>query len=159
MPQQPLTEFDAYFALLEVGSLVQHGVEQQLRTAGGLSFVQFQILAILGESEDGTQTMTTVADRLVHSRSGLTYQAQKLESSGLITRTPCPDDDRTTILTLSPAGAALLARVLPGHMDVVRDLLLAPLDENDRTELTRILDKVRRHMRSRPPRSARRRRS
>ncbi|MEU2032317.1 MarR family winged helix-turn-helix transcriptional regulator [Nocardia amamiensis] len=159
MPPPPLAEFDAYFALLEVGSLVQHGVEQQLRAEGGLSFVQFQILAILGESEDRTQTMTTVADRLVHSRSGLTYQAQKLESAGLITRTTGPDDDRTTILTLSPAGAAVLARVLPGHMDVVRDILLDALDEADRTELTRILDKVRVHMRSRPPRSARRKRS
>ncbi|WP_194819765.1 MarR family winged helix-turn-helix transcriptional regulator [Nocardia sp. XZ_19_385] len=153
---QPPAEFDAYFALLEVGSLVQHGVEQQLRDTGGLSFVQFQILAVLAESADGTQTMTTVADRLVHSRSGLTYQAQKLEAAGLLTRSPAPGDDRTTVLALSVQGRELLARVLPGHIDVVRDVLLDPLDAGDRAELTRILDKVRLHMRRRPPRSAKR---
>lgn len=156
MPSPDLTEFGAYFALLEVGSLVQHGVEKQLRDEAGLSFVQFQILAILGESGDGTQTMTTVADRLVHSRSGLTYQAQQLEKAGLLTRAPAPDDERSTVLALSDAGREVLARVLPGHMAVVRDVLLDPLTTEDRAELTRLLDQVRHHMRARPPRSARR---
>ena len=38
-------EFGVYFALLEVSALVQQGVQGQLRDDGGLSFVQFQILA------------------------------------------------------------------------------------------------------------------
>ena len=42
-------EFSVHFALLEVSALLQHGVEGQLRRDGGLSFVQFQILAVLGE--------------------------------------------------------------------------------------------------------------
>jgi len=43
----------AYFALMEVGSLLQHAVEQQLRTDGGLSYVQFQILARLHDAPAG----------------------------------------------------------------------------------------------------------
>ena len=38
-------ELAAYFALMEVSSLLQHAVERHLRTDGGLSYVQFQILA------------------------------------------------------------------------------------------------------------------
>ena len=72
-------EFGVYFALLEVSALVQHGVEGQLRRDGGLSFVQFQILAILGEDPSSPRSMTDLADRLVHSRSGLTYQVDRLE--------------------------------------------------------------------------------
>src|SRR5579872_6187520 len=48
----------AYFALMEVGNLLQHAVEQQLREEGGLSYVQFQILAVLGEAAEGRQRMT-----------------------------------------------------------------------------------------------------
>ncbi len=40
----------AYFALREVSSLLAHAVEQQLRADGGLSNVQFQILAGLSNS-------------------------------------------------------------------------------------------------------------
>lgn len=148
-------EFGVYFALLEVGALVQHGVEGQLRRDGGLSFVQFQILAILGE-DPSPRSMTDLADRLVHSKSGLTYQVDRLEQAGLVARVPSEYDERGVNVTLSPNGAALLERVLPGHIEVVRDVLVDALDDADRDELTQLLGRVVRHMRSRPPRSAHR---
>ena len=43
IPQQ----LGAYFALMEAVSLLQHHVEQHLRTEGNLSYVQFQLLARL----------------------------------------------------------------------------------------------------------------
>ena len=147
-------EFAAYFALLEVGALVQHGVERQLREEGGLSFVQFQILAVLGEERGGGRTMTAVADRLVHSRSGLTYQVQQLEKAGLVARSSSPEDERSVLVALTPAGRDLLQRVLPGHTAVVRDVLLDALSEDDKQQLTRLLEQVKAHMRARPPRSA-----
>ncbi|MCA0144339.1 MarR family winged helix-turn-helix transcriptional regulator [Blastococcus sp. LR1] len=150
----PPAEFAPYFALLEAGALVQHGVEAQLRESGDLSFVQFQILAILSEDAAGTQTMTAIADRLVHSRSGLTYQVQQLEKRGLLTRAPSPEDERSTVVALTPSGTTLIQAILPGHMAVVREILLDALDPGDGAELTRLLEKVRQHMRARPPRSA-----
>lgn len=149
-------EFGVYFALLEVSALVQHGVEGQLRRDGGLSFVQFQILAILGEDPSSPRSMTDLADRLVHSKSGLTYQVDRLEHAGLVARVPSEQDERGVNVTLSPKGASVLERVLPGHVEVVRDVLVDALDDADRDELTRLLGRVVQHMRSRPPRSARR---
>jgi DNA-binding MarR family transcriptional regulator len=154
-PSLPL-EFGVYFALLEVSALVQHGVEGQLRRDGGLSFVQFQILATLGEDQSSPRSMTDLADRLVHSRSGLTYQVDRLERAGLVARVPSEQDERGVNVTLSPKGAAVLGRVLPGHAEEVRDVLVDALDAADRDELTRLLRRVLQHMRSRPPRSARR---
>ena len=149
-------EFGVYFALLEVSALVQHGVEGQLRRDGGLSFVQFQILAICGEDPSSPKSMTDLADRLVHSKSGLTYQVGQLTKAGLVERVPSPRDERGVNVTLSPKGAALLERVLPGHVEVAREVLVDALDDADRDERTRLLGTVVRHMRSRPPRSARR---
>ena len=149
-------EFGVYFALLEVSALVQHGVEGQLRRDGGLSFVQFQILAICGENPSCPRSMTDLADRLVHSKSGLTYQVDRLEQRGLVARVPSPQDERGVNVMLSSKGAAVLQRVLPGHLEVVRDVLVDALDDADRDELTRLLGTVVQHMRSRPPRSARR---
>jgi DNA-binding MarR family transcriptional regulator len=149
-------EFGVYFALLEAGALVHHGVERQLRADGDLSFTQFQILATLGERPAKPCTMTVLADRLVHSRSGLTYQVDRLEQAGLVARAPSPDDERSTTVTLTERGSALLARVLPGHVEVVRDLLVDALEPQEREELTRLLTLVGRRMRARPPRSARR---
>jgi len=153
---QPLEpeQLAAYFALMEVSSLLQHAVEQQLREDGGLSYVQFQILAVLGEAPEARQRMTDIADRLVHSRSGLTYQIAQLAAAGLVTRTPSSDDERSVIVTATAEGQALLGRVLPGHVELVQQLLLAPLTRPDIAALSDVLGRVREHVRTIPPRSA-----
>jgi DNA-binding MarR family transcriptional regulator len=151
VPALDAGQLDAYFALMEAVSLLQHQVEQQLRAEGGISYVQFQLLARLNAR--GQLTMTELADGVVYSRSGLTYQAGLLEQAGLITRGPSPDDERATLVTITDDGRALLGRVMPGHIQVTR-LLLDPLSEKDVDQLRDVMTRVRDHMRAQPPRSA-----
>ncbi|MFG6443930.1 MarR family winged helix-turn-helix transcriptional regulator [Microbacterium sp. P06] len=148
------TQLSAYLAFTEVGSLLRPAVEKQLRDVGALSYIQFQLLARLGDSPDGHQRMTDLADGVVYSRSGLTYQAQLLEQRGLITRSPSPDDERSTVAAITAAGRGLLAEVFPGHIATVYGLLFAPLADADAGELARILGRVSEHLRAAPPRSA-----
>ena len=145
-------QLDAYFALMEAVSLLQHRVEQQLRTEGDLSYVQFQLLARLAAR--GPLTMTELADGVVYSRSGLTYQASLLEKAGLITRAPSSADDRATLATVTDRGRDLLGRVFPGHIQVTRRQLLDALSDDDLRHLGDIMTRVRDHMRAQPPRSA-----
>ena len=152
VPALDADQLDAYFALMEAVSLLQHQVEQQLRAEGGISYVQFQLLARLADAA-GPLTMTELADGVVYSRSGLTYQAGLLEKAGLITRAPSPDDERATLVTITDNGRALFDRVLPGHVQVTR-LLFDPLTDDDLHHLGDIMTRVRDHMRARPPRSA-----
>jgi DNA-binding MarR family transcriptional regulator len=145
-------QLGAYFVLTEAVSLLQHQIEQQLRAEGDLSYVQFQLLARLAGAH-GPLTMTQLADGVVYSRSGLTYQAGLLEKAGLITRGPSPDDERATLVTITGNGRALFDRVLPGHTQVTR-MLFDPLTDDDLHHLGDIMTRVRDHMRARPPRSA-----
>jgi DNA-binding MarR family transcriptional regulator len=115
--------------------------------------VQFQLLARLAHAH-GPLTMTQLADGVVYSRSGLTYQAGLLEKAGLITRGPSPDDERATLVSITDTGRAVVDRVLPGHIQVTRRLLFDPLTDDDLHHLGDIMTRVRDHMRSRPPRSA-----
>ncbi|MDT3344983.1 MarR family winged helix-turn-helix transcriptional regulator [Microbacterium aquilitoris] len=147
-------DLGAYFAVTEVGNLLRHAVEQQLKDAGGLSYVQFHVLATLGDAPDGSARMTDLADGVVYSRSGLTYQAQLLESRGLVTRAPSVDDERSVTVTITDAGRALLAKVFPGHLEILRGYFLAPLADGEARVLADILGRVRDHMRAAPPRSA-----
>lgn len=153
------TQLRAYLSFTEVSALLRPAVERQLRDVGQLSYVQFQLLARLGDSPAGRQRMTDLADGVVYSRSGLTYQAQLLEQRGLVTRSPSPDDERSTIVALTDAGREVLAAVFPGHIAAVHGLLFAPLSDADADDLARILGTVSEHLRAAPPRSASRRRS
>jgi DNA-binding MarR family transcriptional regulator len=148
------TQLGAYFALIEVGSLLRHAVEQQLRDSGDLIYVQFQLLARLGDSPTGSHRMTDLADGVVYSRSGLTYQARELERRGLVTRAPSSEDERVTTVTITDAGRELLAEVFPGHIALLHEQLFDPLAGGDVEALGELLGRVRDHMRSAPPRSA-----
>jgi DNA-binding MarR family transcriptional regulator len=147
-------QLGAYFALIEASSLLRHAVDQQLHEVGDLSYVQFQLLATLGDSAGGSRRMTDLADGVVYSRSGLTYQAQTLERRGLVTRAPSPDDERSITVTITDEGRAVLAKVFPGHVRVLEDLLFAALSDSDIETLAEILTRARDHMRQAPPRSA-----
>jgi DNA-binding MarR family transcriptional regulator len=144
-----------YLVLTEAVSLLQHAVRQHLQADGGLSYVQFEVLARLADA-DGRLTMTDLADGVVYSRSGLTHQAGLLEKAGLITRTASPHDQRAVVVDITASGRALLAKVLPGHIEVVRDLLFDPLSAKDVRTLGDIMTRTRDHMRTLPPRSAER---
>jgi len=158
VPDQPPSldpvQLGAYFDLIEVTSLLRHAVEQQLRAAGGLSYVQFQLLARLGNSPEHSSRMTDLADGVVYSRSGLTYQAGLLEKAGLVVRTTSPDDERGVTVSITDAGRARLADVFPGHIGLLQDLFFAPMPAEDVAALARLLAPVREHMRAAPPRSA-----
>ncbi|GAB3993956.1 hypothetical protein GCM10029992_06980 [Glycomyces albus] len=147
-------QLETYFVFTEAADLLQHQIERQLREEGGLSTVQFQILGRLSGAEGGRLTMTQLADLVVYSRSGLTYQVGLLEKSGLVTRGPSPDDERSTLVAVTDRGRALFGRILPDHAQRVHDMLFAPQSDEDVDSLREIMTRVRDHMRALPPRSA-----
>lgn len=147
-------ELAAYFSLTEVASLLEHAVEQQLRADGNLSYVQFQILARLVGEPGGRARMTDLADGIVYSRSGLTYQVALLDKAGLVSRERSAQDERSVTITVTQAGRTRVDQVMPGHVDVVRGLVFEPLQTRDVAQLARVLGLVRDHMRAAPPRSA-----
>lgn len=146
-------QIHTYFALTDAVSLLQYAVRQQLQAEGDLSYVQFDILAKLLDAERPL-TMTELADGVVYSRSGLTHQAGLLEQAGLITRQASAHDQRATLVGITDDGRARVAKILPGHIEVVRDLLFDSLSDQDVHTLDDIMSRVLDHMRARPPRSA-----
>jgi glyoxylase-like metal-dependent hydrolase (beta-lactamase superfamily II) len=61
---------------------------------------------------------------------------------------------RATVVDITKAGRARVAKVLPGHIQVVRSLLFDALSDRDVHTLGDIMTRARDHMRARPPRSA-----
>ena len=133
-------ELAAYFALRGAGDRLQRAVAHQLR-AYDLTEVQFAILAQLGSNTHGIG-MSELARGLVVTKSGLTYQAAQLEGRGLVERRASTDDDRAVLLHLTQEGAALLARVLPEHITLVRALFIDRIDPADLTTVRDALAQV-----------------
>jgi len=142
------TEMRAWVAFLDTSNLVSRRIEQQLRDAAGVTQLQYELLTRLAESPARQLRMAELADLLVASRSGLTYQVTQLEKAGLVRRQPCEDDERGVLAVLTDAGMNVLERAAPGHVRVVRESLIDLLDNAELTALADSLTTVRDHLRA-----------
>ncbi len=142
-------EMAAWLAFLEVSHLLDRVIEQQLRRDAGLSHAQYEILSRLEAAPGAQLRMSDLADVIIVSRSGLTYQVTQLEKAGLVRRGKCPSDERGVLAMLTPDGRAALLRAAPGHLQVVREYLIDALTPAQRTALTGALSAAR--ARLRPP--------
>jgi DNA-binding MarR family transcriptional regulator len=151
-------EMKAWLAFLEVSHLLERAIEHQLRQDAGLSHAQYEILSRLEAADGGRLRMSELADVIVVSRSGLTYQITQLEKAGLVRREKCPSDERGILAMLTPAGRDALTRAAPGHLRVVRENLIDTLTPAQREALAEGLTAARARLRpasgSRRPNSA-----
>jgi DNA-binding MarR family transcriptional regulator len=117
-------EMRAWHAFLAAGALVDRRLDQELKEAVGISHLQYEILVRLSDTCDREMRMTELADAVLNSKSGLTYQISQLEKAGLVRRRSCTSDVRAVYAVLTDAGKDLLERAAPGHVSLVRELLV-----------------------------------
>lgn len=133
-------ELAAYFALRRASDRLTRAVTAQLRQFD-LTEVQFTILAQLDATEEGLP-MSQIARAIIGSKSGLTYQITRLADRGLVARLSDPHDERSVRVALTTDGATLLARVMPAHITLVRDLFLDRLTRIDAAALRDTLESI-----------------
>ncbi len=135
-------EFRAYAALIGSSTLLQRAVERNLREQAELTQVQFEILMNLSNAGDSGIRMALLADALIVSRSGLSYQVAQLESRGWITRKRSADDERGVVAHITPKGERMRQRVYAGHTDIVRSAFLDVVEPGELSTLTDALERV-----------------
>lgn len=73
-----------------------------------LTFARFELLRLLSFASEQRMTMLRAGHRLQVHPTSLTSLANRLREDGLIDRVANPDDGRSAILVLMPAGAKLV---------------------------------------------------
>ncbi|SED00669.1 DNA-binding transcriptional regulator, MarR family [Amycolatopsis tolypomycina] len=114
----------AWNAFLGTYELLNRRLDQQLKQDSGISHLQYVILARLSGAPDHELRMAELACAVSNSKSGLTYQIGQLERAGLVRRRACESDPRAVYAVLTDEGMALLERAAPGHVALVRELLI-----------------------------------
>ncbi|UCM87100.1 MarR family winged helix-turn-helix transcriptional regulator [Streptomyces marincola] len=142
-------EMAAWTAFLEASHRVFHSVEQQLKTEAGLSHPQYEILVRLASAGAAGLRMTELAEALVTSKSGLTYQVDRLEARGLVVRAAVCGDTRGITAHITEAGDTALREAAPGHVDHVRAVLIDRLDRHQLAVLAQALGDVNARLRQR----------
>lgn len=99
---------------------------REVALALDMSFARARALRRLAR---GPMTMRELAHKLVSDAPYVTLMVDDLESRGYLTRTVNPDDKRTKILTITPAGAEAAARAQEILDRPPKALLSLPADD------------------------------
>ncbi|MFC5750735.1 MarR family winged helix-turn-helix transcriptional regulator [Actinomadura rugatobispora] len=127
---------------LRVHALLSAGLARRLARDSGLSGADFEILAALATSPDGRMTSLRVRRTLVWEKSRLSHQVRRMEQRGLIVREPNPDDARSSLLALTPAGRATVEDAFAPYAQYVREHYLDLLTPEERDVLIKVSERV-----------------
>ncbi|RJG14009.1 MarR family transcriptional regulator [Pseudomonas cavernicola] len=103
--------------------------------AFGMTAWEFDVLATLRRSgAPYCLAPTALFSALMITSGTMTRQLQRLEAVGLVSRMPNPNDARSMLVQLTPAGLELIDRAVEAHVEN-EARILAPIKPADLAEL------------------------
>ena len=96
----------AVTSLMRAQQIVLARVESVLKPYG-VTFARYEVLMFLHFSRTGSLPMAKIGQRLQVHPTSVTNAVDRLESAGLVRRTPHPADRRATLVEILPAGTDL----------------------------------------------------
>jgi DNA-binding MarR family transcriptional regulator len=128
-----------------IGRIAQR-LSQEAIADQGLLLPHFSVLATLDDF--GPLAQHDLAARLGLHSSHLVGYVDELETRKAVGRERDPEDRRRQVVSLTPAGQQLLAR-LRAPIDRSQEQFLAPLSEHEQATLMELLTRLLRHADSR----------
>lgn len=128
----------AYVKLMRAGKAVLGRIEKRL-ALDGLTATQLGVLE--GILHLGPLTQRELGRKVLTSAGNMTDVIDKLAARGLVSRCRAPQDRRSVIVDLTPAGRALIEVIFPQH---ARDIaaVMAGLDAAELATLDALLRKL-----------------
>ena len=117
-------------------------MDAQLQRDSGLSMIEYQTMAMLGEAPQWTIRMSDLAERTSSSLSRLSHLVTRLETRGYVRREADPADGRFTNAILLPAGVRKMESAAPAHVAYVRQLVIDNLSPERLRRLGQDADRI-----------------
>lgn len=110
----------------------------------GLSFAKLEILTTLARVRSGLR-FSDLNETASASKARLSGHIADLCEVGLCERSPDPTDGRASILTITREGRRLLERVIPGHTEHARRLVLdhLPSSHGESALISEFIEQIR----------------
>jgi DNA-binding MarR family transcriptional regulator len=131
-------ELVAWVRFVAVLQLFPPALDAQLERDADLTHFEYFTLAMLSEAPDRTLRMTALAGRTNATLARLSRVVSNLERRGFARRMPCPEDGRATNVSLTDAGWHKVVATAPGHVKLVRSIIVDALTADEIGQLSAI---------------------
>ena len=144
---QPVGAEPAFRSLVSTFGLLKRVMEPYFARFG-VSATQWGVLRTLQQLEDGGEPeprLTDLGNHLLVRPPSMTGAIDRLQRLGLVRRTASATDQRAKHVRLTPAGRALVARVLERHHLQI-NAVLGGLEPAEQVQLQSLLGRLEAHL-------------
>ncbi|MCW2529216.1 MAG: MarR family transcriptional regulator [Pseudonocardiales bacterium] len=135
-------EKEAWTGLVSLVLLLPGWLESDLMRRAALTLFEYLTLSHISEMPGRKLRMGELAYLASGSPSRLSNVVRRLETRGLVTRSPDPANGRYTLAALTEAGNQTVLDAAPWHLRSVRSRVLDHLDTDDQQSLIDIASKL-----------------
>ena len=135
-------ELAAWQGLLRTNAQLLRLLDANLKRSHHLSGSEYDVLIQLGLAPRRRLRLTTLAEEVLMSPSGVSRVVDELARQGLVARERREDDARSFDAVLTPTGRARLKAANRTHLQQVRELFLDRLSDVQLRQLTEIWNAV-----------------
>ena len=107
----------------------------------GLSFPQYNVLRVLDASKNGQNKISDVSRIMLVPGANITGLAKRLEKDGFIIKKSNPEDDRVTLLEITPKGKKTLQNI-EKEKDRQLALMMKNLSKKEKASLLDIVKRI-----------------
>jgi len=136
-------EQQAWRSVMAMQEGLREFIERRLRSRGGLSYADYQVLDHLSEAPQGGLRSYELTRLLRWEKSRLSQHLGRMQTRGLLSRKRCLDDRRGAVVAITSRGTELIEAAAPHHAAAVRSAIIDQLTTTELTTLSAITDKVR----------------
>lgn len=135
-------EKNIWRAFLSANMQLLERLDHELQQRSHLSLTDYEILNELAAASDHRLRMSELADRVLVSRSRLTYRVDRLTGVGYVTREECEDDRRGLFAILTEPGEQALQAAAPGHIADIRAWFFDLIDGDELVVISRVMSLI-----------------
>jgi DNA-binding MarR family transcriptional regulator len=133
----------AWLGLLEAHEALVRALDARLLAEHQLPLSAFEALIQIAHAEDGTISISELAERIRLSPSQVSRLVIDLERRGLVERQRSSADARSTRAAITEAGRTALREAAPAYLSTIRAHLFDRLSEREVKQLARIWERIR----------------
>jgi DNA-binding MarR family transcriptional regulator len=132
----------AWHGLVEAHDSLTRALDARLIANHHLPLSTLEALIEIAHAEDGSISVSDLAERVRLSPSRTSRLAIELERQGLVQRQRDAADTRSTRVAATQAGRDRLLEAAPTHLSTIRAHLFERLSDSDVKQLARILRRI-----------------
>ncbi|MGH7911410.1 MAG: MarR family winged helix-turn-helix transcriptional regulator [Candidatus Dormibacteraceae bacterium] len=140
----------AWRAFKHAGYQLDVGLNRHLLQDSRLTQADYEVLAVLSAHRSDRMPARDLCVSLSWEKSRLSHQIRGMQRRGLIAREPNPDDARSVVICLLPAGRRAIEDAAPAHVDHVRRHFIDLFTPTELDTLATLNERVLRHLAGEP---------